>query len=183
MARPKRDDGEPTEAAELPVDTVEIPEVAYPVEELQRALDEERNRNLRLRADFDNLRKRGLSEQEAARRAGHRAALVPMLPVLDALERALDAGSTDSVFYEGVASTLRLLEAALREAGAEPVESLGLPFDPRAHEAVDTTVAADVPAGTVVRELRRGWRRGDDLLRPAQVVVAGREDTPSETEN
>ena len=111
-------------------------------------------------------------EQEAARRDGRRAALLPLLPVLDTLERALAAGSTDPDFYEGVAATHRLFLTALREAGAEPVESVGQPFDPKVHEAVATVPPSGVEPGTVVREIRRGWRLGDELLRPAQVVVA-----------
>ena len=142
------------------------------VERLQRALDEEQQRNLRLLADFDNLRRRVAREQEAARREGRRAALLAVLPVLDTLERALAAGSTDPDFYEGVVATHRLFLRALREAGAEPVESLGRPFDPMVHEAVGTVPSNGVEPGTVVREVRRGWRLGEELLRPAQVVVA-----------
>jgi molecular chaperone GrpE len=141
-------------------------------ERLRRALDEERRRTVRLLADFDNFRRRVTREQEAARREGQRAALLPLLPVLDTLERALAAGSADREFYEGVAATHRLFIAALREAGAEPVEAVGRPFDPRVHEAVATVPADGLEPGTVAREVRRGWRLGDELLRPAQVVVA-----------
>ena len=82
------------------------------------------------------------------------------------------AGSTDPDFYEGVAATHRLFIRALREAGAEPDrERSGRPFDPNVHEAVATVPANGVEPGTVVREVRRGWRLGDALLRPAQVVV------------
>ena len=139
---------------------------------LRHALEEEQQRNLRLLADFDNLRRRAAREQEAARRGGRRAALLPLLPVLDTFERALAAGSTDRDFYEGVAATHRLFLSALREAGAEPIESVGRPFDPHVHEAVATVPADGVAPGTVAREVRRGWRLGDELLRPAQVVVA-----------
>ncbi len=142
------------------------------VERLRHALDEEQQRHLRLRADLDNVRRRASRELEAARRDGQRAALLPLLPVLDSLERALAAGSTDPDFYEGVAATHRLFVNALREAGADPVESVGRPFDPRVHEAVATVPSNSVEPGTVVREVRRGWRLGDELLRPAQVVVA-----------
>ncbi len=141
------------------------------IELLRRALEEERQRNLRLLADFDNFRRRVTREQEATRREGRRAALGPLLPVVDTLERALATGSTDPDFCEGVAATHRLFLAALREAGAEPVESVGEPFDPKVHEAVSTVPAAGIEPGTVVREIRRGWRLGDQLLRPAQVVV------------
>jgi hypothetical protein len=105
-------------------------------------------------------------------REGRRAALLPLLPVLDTLERALAMGSSDPDFDEGVSATHRLFVGALHEAGAEPVESVGRPFDPKLHEAVTTVPSDGVPPGTVVRELRRGWRLGDELLRPAQVVVA-----------
>ena len=142
------------------------------VERLRRELDEERQRNLRLLADFDTLRRRTTREQEAARREGRRLALLALLPVLDTLERALAAGSIDPDFYEGVAATYRLFLSALREAGAEAVESVGRPFDPRVHEAVATVPSNGVEPGTVTREVRRGWRIGDELLRPAQVVVA-----------
>jgi molecular chaperone GrpE len=142
------------------------------VERLRHALDEEQQRHLRLRADFDNVRRRAARELEAARRDGQRAALLPLLAVLDSLDRALAAGSTDPDFYEGVAATHRLFINALHEAGADPVESVGRPFDPRVHEAVATAPSNSVEPGTVVREIRRGWRLGDELLRAAQVVVA-----------
>jgi len=154
------------------IDGGDRPVVAGKSEESPRALEEERQRGLRLRADLENFRRRAGREQEMARRDGRRSALLPLLPVLDSLERALAAGSTDPDFYEGVAATHRLFISALREAGAEPVESVGQPFDPRIHEAVATTAAPGGEQGMVVREIRRGWRLGDELLRPAQVVVA-----------
>ena len=135
------------------------------------------DRHLRLLAEFDNYRRRTAKEHAAARREGRRAALLPLLPVLDSLERALATGSTDRDFYDGVAATHRLFLAALREAGAEPIESVGQPFDPNLHEAVASVPAdGEVAPGTVVREVRRGWRLGDELLRPAQVVVATAEE-------
>ena len=142
------------------------------VERLRRALDEAREHYLRLRADFENVRRRASRELEAARRDGQRAALLPLLPVLDSLERALAAGSTDPDFYEGVAATHRLFVIALHEAGAEPVDSVGRPFVRKVHEAIATVPSTSAEPGTVMREVRRGWRLGDELLRPAQVVVA-----------
>lgn len=156
-------------AAEADPDrTVEVDEV----ERLRHALEEAERRSLRLLADLDNVRRRAAREQEGARQEGRRAALLPLLPVLDAFERALAAGSTDPDFYEGVAAIHRLFLNALRQAGAEPVESVGRPFDPRVHEAVATVPPDGVAPGVVAREVRRGWRLGEDLLRPAQVVVA-----------
>lgn len=141
------------------------------IERLRRDLDDERQRNLRLLADFDNYRRRVDRDRETARREGRRAAVLALLPVLDTLERALAAGSTDPDFYEGVAATHRLFLVALREAGAEPIESVGRPFDPALHEAVATVPPNGGEPGTVAREVRRGWRLDGELLRAAQVVV------------
>ena len=147
-------------------------DVGAEVQSVQRALKEEQQRNLRLLADFDNFRRRVARERETVRLEGQRAALLPVLPVLDSLERALAAGSTDPEFYEGVVATHRLFVSALREAGAEPIQSVGRPFDPSIHEAVSTVASDGVQPGTITREVRRGWQLGDSVLRPAQVVVA-----------
>ena len=144
------------------------------VEELRRSLGEQQDRYLRLLAEFENVRRRMAREHERARHEGRRDALLALLPALDTLERALAAGSTDTPFYEGVVATHRLFLDALRDLGVEPVQSEGQPFDPNQHEAVATVNADDVDPGTVTREVRRGWRFGHELLRPAQVVVAAR---------
>jgi molecular chaperone GrpE len=142
------------------------------IEELRKALDEEQQRYLRLLAEFDNFRRRMARDAQGSRDAGRREALLPLLDVFDMLERGLAAGSTDPAFYEGVAATKRLFVSALGRAGVEPISTLGTTFDPKVHEAVATLPSATVDPGTIVREERSGWRLGEDLLRPAQVVVA-----------
>src|SRR5262245_21568991 len=166
-----REEREPMDAEDLENDDGKA--AADEVEQLRRALEEEQQRALRLLADFDTFRRRVAREQEAARTEGRRAALLPLLAVLDTLERALGVGSSDPVFYEGVVATQRQLLSALREAGAEPVPSVGEAFDPRVHDAVSTVPPDGQAPGTVASEVRRGWRLGDELLRPAQVVVVG----------
>src|SRR2546425_10514682 len=94
-------------------------------DEIERLLEEERERNLRLLADFDNFRRRVARDREGARLQGLREALLPLLPVLDALERALAIGSTDPDFYQGVAATHRQFLRAPEGAGAEPIETVG----------------------------------------------------------
>jgi molecular chaperone GrpE len=146
------------------------------VHRLRRSLDEARKQELRLLADFQNLRRRIAHERGTLKHEGKREALSALLPVLDAFERALKAGSSDRGFYDGMAATHGLFVEALRRLGAEPVEAEGEVFDPMVHEAVGTTTARGIRAGTVVSEVRRGWKLDDDLLRPSQVLVAaGRE--------
>jgi molecular chaperone GrpE len=145
---------------------------AVGAEQAQRALEEEQRRNLRLLADFENFRRRATRERAGAHDEGRRAALLPLLRVLDALEQALAAGSTDPGFYEGITAIVLLFNNALAEAGAQPFDSVGQMFDPARHEAVETLVSDTLDPGLVVRQVRRGWRLGDQLLRPAHVVVA-----------
>jgi molecular chaperone GrpE len=139
---------------------------------LQRALEEEQSRTRRLAADFINFRRRTDRERDAVRRDGARAVLLPLLSVLDDFERAMATASTDRAFSEGVAAIQRLFVAALREARAEPIDSVGQPFDPTIHEAVATVPAEGPETDIVVREERRGWRLEGELLRAARVVVA-----------
>jgi len=122
---------------------------------LRREFDQGRDQYLRLLADLDNFRRRSATEHEI---------------------RALSSGSSDRDFYEGVAATYRLLRSALREAGAKPVESEGRVFDPTVHEAVPTVPPDGLEPGMIAHEVRRGWRLGDTLLRPAQVVVTTAEE-------
>lgn len=143
------------------------------LDELRRALAEERDRSLRLLADFENFRRREKREREAAHEAGRRAALLPFLPALDALDQAVAIDAGDDALHEGVTLARRLLLEGLKEVGVEPVESLGRTFDPAVHEAVAVIPTGEVPPGTIVREIRTGWRLAGDLLRPAQVEVAG----------
>jgi molecular chaperone GrpE len=141
------------------------------VDELRRTLAEAEERYLRLLAEFDNFRRRTAREHGLASDAGRRAALLPLLTVLDTLEQALAAGSSDENFYQGVVATHRMFTDALREAGAERIGTVGEPFDPAVHDAVETVDDDAAAPGTVVSEKRSGWRLGDRLLRPAQVVV------------
>jgi molecular chaperone GrpE len=144
------------------------------LDEVRKTLEDAEQRHLRLLAEFDNFRRRTAREQAAAADTGRRAALLPLLSVLDALEQALASGSSDDSFYQGVAATGRLFADALQDAGAQRIATLGERFDPTVHEAVEAVgddAGADAAPGTIVRETRSGWRLGDRLLRPAQVVV------------
>jgi molecular chaperone GrpE len=153
--------------------------VADEVGRLRLALEEEQHRSRELAADLGNLRRRAAREQDLAWHGGRRATLLRLLPVLDTLELALATGSIDPHFYEGIAATFRLFTSALLEVGAEPFDSVGLLFDPALHEAVETVQSAGVEPGTIAREVRRGWRFGNELLRPAHVVVTNVPDDAS----
>jgi molecular chaperone GrpE len=133
----------------------------------------------RVKAEFDNFRKRAARDQEAlVARAGERI-VKELLPVLDDLERALEAAEQheEAKLEEGVKLVHRQLEQLLEREGLAPVETDGK-FDPHVHEALLTQPSAS-EEGSVIEVLQKGYRLGDRVLRPARVVVAGPKEEPS----
>ncbi|MFM9106477.1 MAG: nucleotide exchange factor GrpE [Chloroflexota bacterium] len=124
----------------------------------------------RARADYANLKRRSEQELERARAAATERILREVLPVLDDLQDGLAHIPPDA--QDGIANGMRLVEqkfqAALGRLGVAPVESLGQPFDPSRHEAVDFDPAGGQHVASVYRQ---GYRMGDTLLRPAVVKV------------
>jgi len=133
--------------------------------------DVERERYLRLYADFENLKKRVERERIEHRLRATESLLARLLPVLDNFERALAARSGEDGLRSGVQMIYRQLFDELRREGLRPIEALGQTFDPAMHEAVATATDSGLPPHTVVGELQRGYFFGDRLLRPALVRV------------
>jgi molecular chaperone GrpE len=144
-----------------------------PVDELRARVAELEDQWRRALADLDNLRKRVVREA-AAQRATERARAAELwLPVIDNLDLALDHADSDPVaLVEGIRAVRDQALDILSRLGFPRQEDLGERFDPARHEAVGTLAVPDAPAGTVVRVVRPGYGTGDQLLRPAAVVVA-----------
>ncbi|GHG95438.1 nucleotide exchange factor GrpE [Comamonas sp. JC664] len=140
----------------------------------ERAKDAQ-ERTVRHAADLENYRKRAQKEKEEVQRFGSEKLLKDLLPVLDNLDRALDAAAKSpdlDSFEKGVAMTRKSFEDALARHGVKGFSAKGQVFDPRLHEAIQQVETADVPAGHVVYEVVRGFHLNDRLVRPAMVVVA-----------
>jgi molecular chaperone GrpE len=152
-----------------------VPEAA-PDEQLA-ALERERDEYLdslqRLKAEFDNYRKRSAREHEALVARASERVVKELLPILDDLERALEAAEhhEEAKLEEGVRLVHRSLVEALRKQGLEVIETDG-PFDPHVHEALLAQPGNGAEPGSVVEVLQKGYRLGDHVLRPARVVVA-----------
>jgi molecular chaperone GrpE len=130
---------------------------------------------LRTAADFDNFRKRARRELEEARRAGREDLVKALLPVFDNLDRALQSSqrSTDvKAMAEGLAMVQRQFVDALGREGIVRVPTVGHPFDPNLHEAIQQVETDSHPPGTVIAEVQSGYMQGERLLRAAMVVVA-----------
>ncbi|MFM9018268.1 MAG: nucleotide exchange factor GrpE [Actinomycetota bacterium] len=131
----------------------------------------------RTRADFDNYRKRVERERPMLAEAGVRDLVGELLPVLDNLERALEAlvaAGDDGAqgIVAGVDMVRQQLGALLVGRGVQEIPAHGEAFDPNVHEAVQSVPSPDHPEGTVVAVVERGYRMSDAVIRPARVVVS-----------
>jgi molecular chaperone GrpE len=130
---------------------------------------------LRARADLDNFRKRSLREKEDAIRYANNGLLEKLLPVIDNFELGLDAArnATDAAsVLQGMSMVQRQLQDFIRSQGLEEVPADGEAFDPNKHDAVSQEFNADVPEGKVIRQVRKGYKLKDRLLRAASVIVS-----------
>jgi molecular chaperone GrpE len=139
-----------------------------------RERDEHLDQLRRVAAEFDNYKKRVAREHEELRERAAERLLREILPVLDDLERALHAFDTaeKEAVADGVALVHRALVTLLEREGVAELDPAGEPFDPHRHEAL-LTQPSDVPEGTVLDVIQKGFLLGDRVLRPARVVVAG----------
>jgi molecular chaperone GrpE len=140
---------------------------------LRRERDDYLDALQRLKAEFDNFRKRTAREHESMSARANEALLKELLPILDDLERALEAAEQheEAKLEDGVRLVHRALADVARKHGLEEIETNGA-FDPHVHEALLAQPAEDAEPGSVLQVLQKGYRLGDRVLRPARVVVA-----------
>lgn len=144
-------------------------------EGLMAELEKSKDAALRARADLDNYRKRVAREKEDAIRYANNSLLESLLPILDNFELGLDAARNTpeaAGIIQGLQMVRKQLEDFLRDHGVEIVHAEGTPFDPNLHEAVAHEPDSNVKEGTVIRQLRKGFKLKDRLIRPASVVVS-----------
>ena len=144
------------------------------VAKLKRERDDYYERLLRKSAEFDNYRKRVEKERRDYTEWAAADVLTDVLAVLDDFERALsvEAPPEAQAYRTGVELIHRQLGELLRKRGVTPLETLGTDFDPHVHQAVAYDETPGAREGEVVAELRKGYRLGERLLRPAMVKVA-----------
>jgi molecular chaperone GrpE len=161
------------------------------VEELETRTKAAEQQVLEVQSRFDQLRQQLQREtdetrQRLARSANERAAtdkanfIASLLPVMDDLDRAIQATANNAsrdAILEGIRGIATSFQNALTSAGVESISSIGEPFNPELHEAVDTGASDPEMDGKIISEYGRGFRIGERLLRPARVRV-GRSTTP-----
>lgn len=143
---------------------------------LQADLERFRDLALRSQADFENYRKRSIREREEAVKFANFSLVEKLIPVLDSFDLGLLAAKSNEAaasIVSGMEMVRRQLEDVLHQFGVEGMDASGHPFDPNFHEAVAQEPSAEVPEGHVVRQLRKGYRLKERLVRAALVVVSG----------
>ncbi|TAJ20518.1 MAG: nucleotide exchange factor GrpE [Dehalococcoidia bacterium] len=147
-------------------------EAAEPtLDSLRADLESARAAQARAVADYQNLLRRSREERTEWSAAAVVGAVVSFLPVLDDLERAIDATPgemSDQPWAEGVRLVMQKFRGVLEQSGVTEIHALGKPFDPARHEAAGT---APGPEGSVIHLVRRGYVLGDKVVRPAMVIV------------
>jgi molecular chaperone GrpE len=157
------------------VENVETEEQVEEIDELD-ALKQERDELVdtlqRVKAEFDNFRKRSARDHEALVTRAAERLVKELLPVLDDLSRALEAAEQheEATLEEGVRLVHRQLVDVLAKEGLEEIPTDGA-FDPHVHEAL-LSQPSDADSGAVIEVLQKGYRLGDRVLRPARVIVA-----------
>ncbi len=153
------------------------PNAPDPDAELIAELVEMKDRMLRLKAEFDNFRKRALKERQEALQYGHQNLVKDLLSAVDNLDRALEHSRTSESgdlegLLQGVELVRRELLGALGKHGVTQIEAKGKQFDPNVHEAMVQAPDGSVPENTVIEVFEVGYKLRDRLIRPARVVVA-----------
>ena len=168
-----------TEAAEAAGEPVEEPaeepteESSDELDNLQKALEEEQNRYLRLMAEYDNFRKRSAKEKDGIYTDAKADTFTSLLPVLDNFDRAFeneDASPED--FRKGIEMTRDQILAVFEKAGVEAYGEAGDPFDPNIHNAVSHIEDPEQGENVLAQVFQKGYKLGDKVLRHAMVVVA-----------
>jgi molecular chaperone GrpE len=150
------------------------PPVEDPVAVAKAETARVRDQLLRTAADFDNFRKRTRKELEDAHARGRESTVKDLLPVFDNLERAMQVGAASDAkaMADGLRIVLKQFIDTLERIGISRVQSVGAPFDPAQHEAIQHMESREHPAGTVVAEAQAGYAMGGRLVRAALVVVS-----------
>lgn len=161
-----------TEAAEGLAAGLPQPDAAEQLAAANARADENYNKFLLAMADFENYKKRIERQFADIALSGRKILLGKFIPVIDNLERALGVDEGSDGLRGGLQQTLKGFEAVLAAEGVKAFSVKGQRFDPKLAEAIGTQESADAQDGMVLEEAQRGYMLGDELLRPARVIVS-----------
>ncbi|NLP36529.1 MAG: nucleotide exchange factor GrpE [Firmicutes bacterium] len=165
------DAAEPDEIITESITEVNVEDYLEKISKLEEENEQLVSRLHRLQADFDNYRKRTANEKKEWFTQAVCDLVSELLPVLDNMERAIEAKGSAEALAEGVQMVYRQFLSVLEKQGVEVIEACGNEFDPLYHHAV-MQVECDEPENTVVEELQKGYKLKERVIRPSMVKVA-----------
>jgi molecular chaperone GrpE len=149
-------------------------DLAKEIERMQESLRDERDLRLRNSADFKNYRRRIERDGNRIAEEGKRDIIFSLLAIIDDMDKTLQCvDDVEQNLLKGVRNIRKKLQTQLETLGVFPFDSVGKLFDHDLHEAISMEEHEDIEQGTIIDELRRGYIWKNELLRPAQVRVAG----------
>lgn len=130
------------------------------------------DRHTRLIAEFDNLKKRSLKEREGLYNSIMADVISSLLPVVDNLEKALQAETKDEDYKKGIEMVLKQFKDVLNANGVKEIDAIGKEFDPSLHEAVGMIQDENLGEKIIAQEYRKGYMIGSKVIRHSMVIVA-----------
>lgn len=138
----------------------------------QEELDELTDRYKRVLAEFENFKKRSTKERDGLYNSILGDVITGILPIMDNLEKAVDAKTEDENYKQGVELVLKQLKEFLNKQGVEEIPGVGTTFDPEVHEAISSIVDENLGEKEIKEEYRKGYKIGNKIIRHSLVVVA-----------
>ena len=158
--------------AEVPAEPTPEEALAAELEKAKAELAGEKDKYLRLLAEYDNFRKRSSRERDNIYADVKADTLLKLLPVYDNLERALKQETADEAYRKGVEMTMNQFLEAMKNLGVTPIDALGETFDPTVHNAVMHMEDPEKGEQEIVQEFQKGFKMGDRVIRHSMVQVA-----------
>ena len=162
VEQPEAENTEPVEAV-----VEDAPKEQTPDE----LLAAEKEKFLRLAAEYDNFRKRSIKERESLYRTAKSDTVTKLLPVYDNMLRALETPCSDEAYFKGVEMTTTQLTEILKALGVEEIPAVGEPFDPERHNAVSQVSVEDTDSGVITAEFQKGFMIDGKVIRHSMVQV------------
>ncbi len=154
---------------------VNLEEAANELDEIEGSdeLEAEKDRYIRLLADYENFRKRTEKEKQSLFGDATAKCIEQILPVMDNFERAMEAPCSDEEYHKGMKMIFEQFRNFLEKQGVAEIDALGKPFDPNIHQAIKREEATEeFPENTVCEVFQKGYMLKERLIRPAMVAVA-----------
>lgn len=150
----------------------EIIDLKKQIENQKVQIDETEDRLKRVAAEFDNYKKRSAKEKDALYNSLIADIVSGFLPIIDNLEKAVEAETKDEEYKKGIELVLKQFKDVLASKGVKEIEAVGKTFDPELHEAVSSIVDENLGEKEIAQEYRKGYKIGNRVIRHSMVIVA-----------